>query len=331
MKKIGKTTFIAAVAATTILAFAVGCGSESPAAAPTEVAASPTPDAAPTATAQAEPETPAADASPEPTAPPSPVPSGDDAQAALLPPAIQILSPAYQEAYRLLPDGEWAQRYFAVAYFEDFDYQEWSVMSETPPDILDISHELGRGTEWKLTRILRDDDEQEWFVRRIGELDADAARSFEATQAEEDRIDILRTLYEEGRKDREIQDIIVEWEMRLEGLQGEELARQLEFHRDKIQGLYDRSVLSPKEWTVRVHEQKVCELLSYFVIGGSPSDVQSGADCYIEKAVSLSKQALERRGGQPIIDEDEFREMARGFVEWRNADPPQDPTPTLDS
>ena len=331
MKRIEKTTFIAAVAATTILAFAVGCGSESPAAAPTEVAASPTPDAAPPATAQAEPETPAADASPEPTAPPSPVPSGDDARAALLPPAIQILSPAYQEAYRLLPDGEWAQRYFAVAYFEDFDYQEWSVMSETPPDILDISHELGRGTEWKLTRILRDDDEQEWFVRRIGELDADAARSFEATQAEEDRIDILRTLYEEGRKDREIQDIIVEWEMRFEGLQGEELTRQLEFHRDKIQRLYDLDALSPKERTVRVHEQKVCELLAYFLIGGSPSDVQSGADCDIEKAVSLSKQALERRGGQPIIDEDEFREMARGFVEWRDADPPQDPTPTLDS
>ena len=248
-----------------------------------------------------------------------------------LPPAIQILSPAYQEAYRLLPDGEWAQRYFAIAYFEDFDYQEWSVMSETPPDILDISYELDRGTEWKLTRILRDDDEQEWFVRRIGELDADAARSFEATQAEEDRIDILRTLYEEGRKGREIQDVIVEWEMRLEGLQGEELTRQLEFHRDKIQRLYDLSALSPKEWTVRVHEQKVCELLAYFVIGGSPSDVQSGADCDIDAAVSLSKQALERRGGQPIIDEDEFREMARGFVEWRNADPPQDPTPTIDS
>lgn len=315
------TILIAAVAAAVL-----ACGSTTPATSP----ASPTANAAPAA-AQTAPETPAADASPEPTVPPSPVPSGDDARAALLPPAIQILSPAYQEAYRLLPDGEWAQRYFAVAYFEDFDYQEWSVMSETPPDILDISYELDRGTEWKLTRILRDDDEQEWFVRRIGELDADAARSFEATQAEEDRIDILRTLYEEGRKGREIQDVIVEWEMRLEGLQGEELTRQLEFHRDKIQRLYDLSALSPKEWTVRVHELSVCELLAYFVIGGSPSDVQSGADCDIEKAVSLSKQALERRGGQPIIDEDEFRELARGFVEWRNADPPQDPTPTIDS
>ena len=321
-----KATLFTVVIGVALVA-ALACGSATPATSP----ASPTPDAAPPATAQAEPETPAADASPEPTAPPSPVPSGDDAQAALLPPAIQILSPAYQEAYRLLPDGEWAQRYFAIAYFEDFDYQEWSVMSETPPDILDISYELDRGTEWKLTRILRDDDEQEWFVRRIGELDADAARSFEATQAEEDRINILRTLYEEGRKGREIQDVIVEWEMRLEGLQGEELTRQLEFHRDKIQRLYDLSALSPKEWTVRVHEQKVCELLAYFVIGGSPSDVQSGADCDIDAAVSLSKQALERRGGQPIIDEDEFREMARGFVEWRNADPPQDPTPTIDS
>ena len=309
------TILIAAVAAAVL-----ACGSTTPATSP----ASPTANAAPAA--------PAADASPEPTFSPSPVPSGDDAQAALLPPAIQILSPEYQEAYRLLPDGEWAQRYFAAAYFEHFDYQEWSVMSETPPDILDISHELDGGTEWKLTRILRDDEAQEWFVRRIGELDADAARSFEATQAEEDRINILRTLYEEGRKDREIQDVIVEWEMMwLEGLEGEELARLLESHRDSIKRLYDLSALSPKEWTVRVHELSVCEILAYFVIGGSPSDVQSGADCDIEKAVSLSKQALERRGGQPIIDEDEFREMARGFVEWRNADPPEDPTPTIDS
>ena len=309
------------------LVAALACERSAPAGSP----ASPTANAAPAA-AQTAPETPTADASPEPTFSPSPVPSGDDAQAVLLPPAIQILSPEYQEAYRLLPDGEWAQRYFAAAYFEHFDYQEWSVMSETPPDILDISHELDRGTEWKLTRILRDDEAQEWFVRRIGELDADAARSFEATQAEEDRINILRTLYEEGRKDREIQDVIVEWEMMwLEGLEGEELARLLESHRDSIKRLYDLSALSPKEWTVRVHELSVCEILAYFVIGGSPSDVQSGADCDIEKAVSLSKQALERRGGQPIIDEDEFREMARGFVEWRNADPPEDPTPTIDS
>jgi len=322
-----KATLFTVVIGVALVA-ALACERSAPAGSP----ASPTPDAAPPATAQAEPETPAADASPEPTVPPSPVPSGDDARAALLPPAIQILSPEYQEAYRLLPDGEWAQRYFAAAYFEHFDYQEWSVMSETPPDILDISHELDRGTEWKLTRILRDDEAQEWFVRRIGELDADAARSFEATQAEEDRIDILRTLYEEGRKDREIQDVIVEWEMMwLEGLEGEELVRLLESHRDSIKRLYDLSALSPKEWTVRVHELSVCEILAYFVIGGSPSDVQSGADCDIEKAVSLSKQALERRGGQPIIDEDEFREMARGFVEWRNADPPEDPTPTIDS
>ena len=328
MKLITLKAMLFTVVMAAALVAALACGRTAPAASP----ASPTPDAAPPATAQAEPETPTADASPEPTFSPSPVPSGDDAQAALLPPAIQILSPEYQEAYRLLPDGEWAQRYFAAAYFEHFDYQEWSVMSETPPDILDISHELDRGTEWKLTRILRDDEAQEWFVRRIGELDADAARSFEATQAEEDRINILRTLYEEGRKDREIQDVIVEWEMMwLEGLEGEELARLLESHRDSIKRLYDLSALSPKEWTVRVHELSVCELLAYFVIGGSPSDVQSGADCDIEKAVSLSKQALERRGGQPIIDEDEFREMARGFVEWRNADPPEDPTPTLDS
>ena len=249
-----------------------------------------------------------------------------------LPPAIQILSPEYQEAYRLLPNGKWAQRYFAT-FFRGFDYQEWLVMSETPPDILDISHELDRGTEWKLTRILRDDEEQEWFVRRIGELDADAARSFEATQSEEDRMDILRTLFEEGRKDREIQDIIVEWEMRLEGLEGDELARQLEFHRDWVKHLYDLSALSPKEGRVRVHELTVCDLLAWFVIDGRPSDAGSWrAGCDIGERVSVAKQALERRGGQPIMDEEGFRELVESHERFLRGefDTPQDP-PTLDS
>ena len=300
---------IAAVAAA-----ALACGSTTPATSP----ASPTANAAP--------ETPAADASAEQTASPSSVPSGG-ADSSPLPPAIQILSPEYQEAYLLLPNGEWAQRYIAAAYFGDFNYQEWSVMDETPPDILDTPRELDLGNEWKLTRILRDDEEQEWFVEKIRELDADAARSFEAAQAEEDRIQILRTLFEEGRKDREILDIIVEWEMRLEGLQGEELARRLELHRDWLKRFDELSSLSPKEWTVQMHELSVCELLVYFVIGERQARAfTSGADCDIDAAASAAKQALESRGGQPVIDEDEFREL----VEAGDVDPPEDPTPTID-
>lgn len=321
MNNIEKTSFIAVVIAA-VAAAALACGSTTPAASP----ASPTANAAPAET-QTTPETPAADASPEQTASPSPVPSGAPADSSPLPPAIQILSPEYQEAYRLVPDGEWAQRFIADAYFGDFNYQEWSVMDETPPDILDTPRELDLGNEWKLTRILRDDEEQEWFVEKIRELDADAARSFEAAQAEEDRLQILRTLFEEGRKDREILDIIVQWEMRLEGLQGEELTRRLELHRDWVKRFDELSMLSPKEWTVRMHELSVCELLAQFVIGErQPRAFTSGADCDIEAAASAAKQALESRGGQPIIDEDEFREL----VEAGDVDPPEDPTPTID-
>ena len=58
MKKIEKTTLtiIAALTATTILAFAVGCGSESPAAAPTAPAATPTAPPSEAAQAPAEPD-----------------------------------------------------------------------------------------------------------------------------------------------------------------------------------------------------------------------------------------------------------------------------------
>ena len=320
------TIIIAAVAAA-----ALACGRASdPAAAPTQTDVSPVPSPAAVQTAT---ETPAADASPEPTDPPSPVPSGG-ADSSTLPPAIQILSPAYQEAYRLLPDGEWAQRFIADAYFGDFDYQEWSVKDETPTDILDTPRELDLGDEWKLTRILRDDEEQEWFVEKIRVLDADAARSFEAAQAEEDRIEILRTLFEEGGKDREIQEIIVEWEIRLHGVRGEELAREIESYRDWMRRLDDLYALSPKEFTVRTHELSVCDLLAQFVIGErDPRVFTSGADCDIEAAASAAKQALERRGGQPIVDEDEFRELVEDRERFLRGefDPPPEANPTLDS
>ena len=321
MNNIEKTSFIAVVIAA-VAAAALACGSTTPAASP----ASPTANAAPAA-AQTATETPAADASPEQTASPSPVPSGAPADSSPLPPAIQILSPEYQEAYRLLPDGEWAQRFIADAYFGDFNYEEWSVMDETPPDILDTPRELDLGTEWNLTRILRDDEEQEWFVEEIRELDADAARSFEAAQAEEDRLQILRTLFEEGRKDREILDIFAEWEMRKARMPAEEIARVREHRHNWLKRVDELFMLSPKESTVRVHELSVCELLVYFVIGGRQADAfTSGADCDIEAAASAAKQALESRGGQPVIDEDEFREL----VEAGDVDPPEDPTPTID-
>ena len=322
MNNIEKTSFTAVVIAA-VAAAALACGSTTPAASP----ASPTANAAPAA-AQTTPETPAADASPEQTASPSPVPSGAPADSSPLPPAIQILSPEYQEAYRLLPDGEWAQRFIADAYFGDFNYEEWSVMDETPPDILDTPRELDLGTEWNLTRILRDDEEQEWFVEKIRELDADAARSFEAAQAEEDRLQILRTLFEEGTKDREILDIFAEWEMRKARMPAEEIARVREHRHNWLKRVDELFMLSPKESTVRMHELSVCELLVYFVIGGRQADAfTSGADCDIEAAASAAKQALESRGGQPVIDEDEFREL----VEAGDVDPPEDPTPTIDS
>ncbi len=44
-----------------------------------------------------------------------------------LPPAVQMLSPEYQEAYRLLPQGPWASKYFAQT-FADFDEEQWANM-----------------------------------------------------------------------------------------------------------------------------------------------------------------------------------------------------------
>ena len=60
--------------------------------------------------------------SPAPTATVEPVTGSEDADS--LPQFVQILSPEYHEAYRLLPDGPWARESIS-RQFQDFDLDEW--------------------------------------------------------------------------------------------------------------------------------------------------------------------------------------------------------------
>ncbi len=137
-----------------------------------------------------------------------------------LPPAIQILSPPYQKAYRLLPQGPWASEYIAY-YFNDFDPEEWAKMGPIEPGIRFMeTPELGAGEEWLLTRMVKDADTKEWLLMKVRGVGKEAARVLEAS---EDRLEGLRKLVEMGWE-QQVMDIAREWEMRKGGLTDEQIA-----------------------------------------------------------------------------------------------------------
>ena len=142
---------------------------------------------------------PVATAEPQPTETltaqetPAAVVATSSADASSLPSGIQILPPAYQEAFRLLPDGEWARKLYALE-FEDFDLDEWSMLDDTPYVVTPVPFELDRADEFNLMRVLRDEDAQDWVVEKVRELDVAFGEKFEAAETPRERLDVLRQM-----------------------------------------------------------------------------------------------------------------------------------------
>ena len=322
MKRIEKATFavIGAVAATTMLAFAFGCSrTDDPAAAPAEAAVSPAAGAA----------------APQAAASLSPVPSGYAAQATSLPPAIQILSPEYQEAYRLLPDGEWARKFHAW----QFGYpqpSEWAAMDDTTLGSPESPPELDAAAEFRLAQVLRDEDMQGWLLGKIRELDAGSAQEFDAAKTEAERLGVFKRMVENERitpRMLEI-EIVSEWQNRLLGdMTEEEIERALDMERHHIETTDALGQISWKERTVRTVENRVCELLMWDVVGEHDLGVViTDGECDVDAVVLLARRAIESGGGQPIPTEEEYRARVESHERFIRGefDPPQDP-PTIDS
>ena len=236
-----------------------------------------------------------------------------------LPPAIQILSPEYQRAFRLLPDGEWAGKYYALQY-DDFDLDEWSKLDDTPPDGPVYVYELNAGDEFNLMRVLRDEDAQEWVVEKIGELDAGFGKQFAAAGDARERLDVLRRMVtaKSIHQDIVLTELFSRWQLGLTGLKGDELdqaiARERQFF-DTGRMLWQ---LSPKERTVRINELQVCEWLIWHIVGeGDTRSVISGGECDVAEAVRLSEQALRPDSGKIIPTEAEYREWVEADEKFR--------------
>ena len=304
-----KTTFtaVATVAAMTILSFAVGCGRASdPAAAPTQ------------------------------TASPSPVPSEAAAQAPPLPPAVQILSPEYQEAYRLLPEGEWARKFYAQQFAEP-QPSEWAAMDDTPPASPESPPELGPAAEFQLTRVLRDEDMQDWLLAKIRDLDAGSAQEFEAAGTEEERLGVFKRMVENERITPEMLEIeiVSEWQYRLLGdMTEEEIEGALDRERRHIETTDALAHLSWKDRIARTVEIQVCEFLMWDVAGEHDlGAVITDGECDVDAVVRIARRALESSGGNPVPTEDEYRERVESHERFLRGEfaPAPEATPTFDS
>ena len=241
--------------------------------------------------------------------------------ASSLPPAIQILSPAYQEAFRLLPDGEWARKLYALD-FEDFDLDEWSKSDDTPYVVTPVPFELDRADEFNLMRVLRDEDAQDWVVEKVRELDAGFGERFASAGTPSERLEVLKQMVTTKGVEPNVlyAELFMRWQIKITGQGDDEIARSVAWFRQGNDTSRVVLQLSAKGMPVRMNELQVCEFLMWDVVRTVDTlDVIANGQCDVAKVVQLSKEALQPDSGKTVPTEAEYRERFEGIEKLRAA------------
>ena len=241
--------------------------------------------------------------------------------ASSLPPAIQILSPAYQEAFRLLPDGEWARKLYALD-FEDFDLDEWSKSDDTPNLFTPEPLELDAGDEFNLMRVLRDENAQEWVVEKVRELDAGFGERFASAGTPSERLEVLKQMVTTKGVEPNVlyAELFMRWQIKITGQGDDEIARSVAWFRQGNDTSRVVLQLSAKGMPVRMNELQVCEFLMWDVVRTVDTlDVIANGQCDVAKVVQLSKEALQPDSGKTVPTEAEYRERFEGIEKLRAA------------
>ena len=241
--------------------------------------------------------------------------------ASSLPPAIQILSPAYQEAFRLLPDGEWARKLYALD-FEDFDLDEWSKSDDTPNLFTPEPLGLDAGDEFNLMRVLRDENAQEWVVEKVRELDAGFGERFASAETPSERLEVLKQMVTTKGVEPNVlyAELFMRWQIKITGQGDDEIARSVAWFRQGNDTSRVVLQLSAKGMPVRMNELQVCEFLMWDVVRTVDTlDVIANGQCDVAKVVQLSKEALQPDSGKTVPTEAEYRERFEGIEKLRAA------------
>ena len=213
--------------------------------------------------------------------------------ASSLPPSIQILSPAYQEAFRLLPDGEWARKLYALD-FEDFDLDEWSKSDDTPNLFTPEPLELDAGDEFNLMRVLRDENAQEWVVEKVRELDAGFGERFASAETPSERLEVLKQMVTTKGVEPNVlyAELFMRWQIKITGQGDDEIARSVAWFRQGNDTSRVVLQLSAKGMPVRMNELQVCEFL---IVGRCTDSGYAGR--YSQRAVRRGKSCAIEQGG----------------------------------
>ena len=237
---------------------------------------------------------------------PTPLAAPDD-----LPPAVQILSAEYQAAYRLLPDGEWAQKFYLATTFGDFDPVRFANASDTPPSSTAIPIQpLGPGREFNLKRVLgkEDEDTVSWVEAKVAELAPSYGDKFAKAEGTDARYAVLEEAVMAGEVRASVLEVAIffRWQALISGMT-EEMADLDEKRMLQMIGYSDMVyTLSDKDRIIWRNELRVCELLMTEIVGVLHSlDVVQNNECDLEKAVELANGAI--LSGKKPPTEDEYK------------------------
>ena len=241
-----------------------------------------------------------------------------------LPPAVQVLSSEYQEAFRLLPDGKWARQFYALE-FAEFDLDEWSKLDDTPPVAPFSKNELGSAEEFNLMRVLGDEDAHEWVVEKVRELDMPSGEKFAAAESPRDRLEVLRQMVTTTGIEPSVLDaeLYFRWVLGVTTESGKDeidlaVARQRQVS-DTSRELWR---LSPKGRIARITELRVCEWLVWDVVGADDTlDVVANGQCDVGKVIELSQRALRADSGKTVPTEAEYRERIDAGERLKESNP----------
>lgn len=262
--------------------------------------------------------TPTLDDTPKATAVPNRTGAAEPEGIESLPQGVRILSPAYHEAYRLLPNGPWARKYIA-RLLDDFDLEEWEQLEwnygpwgEAPPKLTPEKE------FFQLTPMLRaaerDPEVGKWLLKKVEALDPDAARRLQSAESISDRADVFRSLIEDDGREWDVEVILIEWGGKEAGQSDETISLIIEAARDHHEYLRVLGSLGMKERMVLHQEMEMCSLLMSTVAGENTTSVVTDGRCDIVKAIELAEQALQANGGRSALSEDDFRRAVEYFA-----------------
>ena len=221
---------------------------------------------------------------------------------------LSILSPEYNEAYELIPEGSLMREYLDIRLGR-FTERGWeTIKAQSDERYPAQAPKLDARDEIELRKMLTNVGDAEWLVERLWALDTEAAREYESTNDLRERLAVFRRLVEVKGKEQGVEEMRAEWGARNADWSEEKVAAHIELMRVWAAEDEVRSRMTPKQGYINIVENILCSDLMSHIVGEHPRTAHSSpAQCDIAKVIVLTKEALET--GQPASSDQQLREQ----------------------